>query len=144
MIDPDTAADHTMKTPEHLNYLASHQWGLRNTDGSVTVGITDYAQSQLGDVVFVDLPAVGSQLTQSGEAGIIESVKTASDLFSPVSGTLISINPLLADTPEIVNEDPYGQGWLFKLQPSALDTEWGNLLDAAGYQAAVTAEQDDD
>lgn len=133
-----------MKTPEHLKYLASHQWGLRDADGSVTVGITDYAQSQLGDVVFVDLPAVGSALTQAGEAGIIESVKTASDLFSPVSGTLITINPLLADTPEIVNEDPYGKGWLFKLQPSALEAEWDNLLDASGYQAAVLAEQDDD
>lgn len=133
-----------MSTPENLKYLASHQWGQHAADGSVVVGITDYAQDQLGDVVFVDLPAVGSQLTQAGEAGIIESVKTASDLFSPVSGTLIAINPLLADTPEIVNEDPYGKGWLFKVQPSAMDAEWTKLLDAAGYQTAVAAEQDDD
>lgn len=133
-----------MKTPEHLKYLASHQWGLREADGSVTVGITDYAQSQLGDVVFVDLPAVGSSLEQARESGVIESVKTASDLFAPVSGTVIAINPLLEDKPEIVNEAPYGEGWLFKIQPARLEAEWENLLDADGYKAAVAAEQDDD
>jgi glycine cleavage system H protein len=133
-----------MKTPTHLKYLASHQWGLREADGSVTVGITDYAQNQLGDVVFVDLPAIGSNVDQTGEAGIIESVKTASDLFAPVSGTVAAINPLLEETPEVVNEDPYGKGWLFRIQPANLDGEWDALLDSAGYEAAVTAEQDDD
>lgn len=133
-----------MKTPEHLKYLASHQWGLLEADGSVTVGITDYAQDQLGDVVFVDLPTVGSALEQARESGVIESVKTASDLFAPVSGTVIAINPQLEDKPEIVNEAPYGEGWLFRIQPTQLENEWGNLLDAEGYKGAVAAEQDDD
>jgi glycine cleavage system H protein len=133
-----------MQTPEDLKYLASHQWGLVEADGTVTVGITDYAQQQLGDVVFVDLPAIGSTLSQAVESGVIESVKTASDLFAPVSGTVIAINPQLEDTPEIVNDAPYGAGWLFKIQPTQLDAEWGNLLDAQAYLAAVAAEQDDD
>jgi len=133
-----------MQTPEDLKYLASHQWGLVEADGTVTVGITDYAQQQLGDVVFVDLPAIGSTLSQAVESGVIESVKTASDLFAPVSGTVIAINPQLEDTPEIVNDAPYGAGWLFKIQPIQLDAEWGNLLDAQAYLAAVAAEQDDD
>ena len=133
-----------MKTPDDLKYLASHQWGRREADGTVTVGITDYAQDQLGDVVFVDLPAAGSGLSQAGSAGVIESVKTASDLFSPVAGEIIALNPQLADQPEIVNEDPYGQGWLFKVRPSSLEADWGQLLDAAGYQAAVAAEQEAD
>lgn len=132
-----------MQTPDDIKYLASHQWGRRETDGTVTVGITDYAQHQLGDVVFVDLPASGTALLQAGEAGVIESVKTASDLFAPVSGTLLAINPALEETPEIVNESPYGEGWLFRIQPDDVDTEWDNLLDAAGYAAAVAAEQDD-
>lgn len=132
-----------MQTPDDIKYLASHQWGRREADGTVTVGITDYAQHQLGDVVFVDLPASGTALLQAGEAGVIESVKTASDLFAPVSGTLLAINPALEETPEIVNESPYGEGWLFRIQPDDVDAEWDNLLDAAGYAAAVAAEQDD-
>lgn len=132
-----------MQTPDDIKYLASHQWGRLEADGTVTVGITDYAQDQLGDVVFVDLPAVGTQLTQKGEAGVIESVKTASDLFAPVSGTVTAINPALEETPEIVNDSPYGNGWLLKVAPADVTREWDNLLDAAGYQAAVAAEQDD-
>ena len=133
-----------MQTPEDLKYLASHQWGHVEADGTVTVGITDYAQQQLGDVVFVDLPPIGSTLHQAAESGVIESVKTASDLFAPVSGTVIAINPQLEDTPEIVNDAPYGAGWLFKIQPTQLDIEWGKLLDAQAYLAAIAAEQDDD
>ncbi len=132
-----------MQTPDDIKYLATHQWGRLEADGSVTVGITDYAQDQLGDVVFVDLPAVGTTLVQAGEAGVIESVKTASDLFAPVSGQVTAINPALEDTPEIVNDSPYDKGWLFRVQPDDAAGEWGNLLDAAGYQAAVAAEQDD-
>ncbi|HQQ62030.1 MAG TPA: glycine cleavage system protein GcvH [Pseudomonadales bacterium] len=132
-----------MQTPDDIKYLASHQWGRLEADGTVTVGITDYAQDQLGDVVFVDLPAVGTQLTQKGEAGVIESVKTASDLFAPVSGKVIAINPKLEETPEIVNDSPYAQGWLFKVEPDNAASEWHDLLDAAGYQQAVAAEQDD-
>lgn len=132
-----------MHTPDDIKYLATHQWGRLEDDGTVTVGITDYAQGQLGDVVFVDLPAVGTRLAQAGEAGVIESVKTASDLFAPVSGEVIAINPALEDTPEMVNDSPYDQGWLFRVQPDDAAGEWAGLLDAAGYQAAVAAEQDD-
>ena len=132
-----------MHTPDDIKYLATHQWGRLEADGTVTVGITDYAQDQLGDVVFVDLPAVGTQLDYAGEAGVIESVKTASDLFAPVSGEVIAHNPALEDTPEIVNESPYDKGWLFRVRPDDAEAEWPNLLNAAGYQAAVAAEQDD-
>lgn len=129
-----------MNTPNDIKYLATHQWGRLEDDGTVTVGITDYAQSQLGDVVFVDLPAVGSELVQAGEAGVIESVKTASDLFAPVSGRVIQLNPALEDTPEIVNDSPYDKGWLFRVQPDDAAAEWSELLDAEGYQQAVAAE----
>lgn len=132
-----------MNTPNDIKYLASHQWARRNEDGSVTVGITDYAQNQLGDVIFVDLPAVGSQLEHAGEAGVIESVKTASDLFTPVAGEVLEINPKLEETPEIVNDDVYGAGWLFLVKPDNVEADWSQLLDAEGYQAAVAAEQDD-
>jgi glycine cleavage system H protein len=132
-----------MNTPDDIKYLATHQWGRLESDGTVTVGITDYAQSQLGDVVFVDLPAVESALVQAGEAGVIESVKTASDLFAPVSGKVIEINPALEDTPETVNDSPYDKGWLFRVKPDDATAEWGNLMDAAGYRQAVAAEADD-
>lgn len=132
-----------MQTPDDIKYLATHQWGRLEPDGTVTVGITDYAQGQLGDVVFVDLPAVGAHLVQAGEAGVIESVKTASDLFAPVSGEVIAHNPALEDTPEIVNDSPYDQGWLFRVRPEDAAGEWPNLLDAEGYQAAVAAGEDD-
>ena len=132
-----------LQTPDDIKYLATHQWGRREADGTVTVGITDYAQDQLGDVVFVDLPATGTVLAHAGEAGVIESVKTASDLFAPVSGEVMAINPLLEEQPEIVNESPYDKGWLFKVRPSDADGDWGQLLDAAAYRAVVAAEQDD-
>jgi glycine cleavage system H protein len=126
-----------MNTPDDIKYLATHQWGRLEADGTVTVGITDYAQQQLGDVVFVDLPAVGSELAQAGEAGVIESVKTASDLFAPVSGRVIKLNPALEETPEIVNDSPYDKGWLFRVQPDDAAADMDNLLDAEGYQQVV-------
>jgi glycine cleavage system H protein len=126
-----------MNTPDDIKYLATHQWGRLEADGTVTVGITDYAQQQLGDVVFVDLPAVGSELAQAGEAGVIESVKTASDLFAPVSGRVIKLNPALEETPEIVNDSPYDKGWLFRVQPDDAAADMDNLLDAEGYQQTV-------
>ena len=131
-----------MNTPDDIKYLATHQWGRREGDGTVTMGITDYAQSQVGDVVFVDLPAVGSELVQASDAGVIESVKTASDLFAPVSGRVIKINPALEDIPEIVNDSPYDKGWLLRIQPDDVGAEWGQLLDAEGYSQAVQAEED--
>lgn len=132
-----------MNTPDDIRYLASHQWGRLEADGTVTVGITDYAQEQLGDVVFVDLPAIGAQLVHAGEAGVIESVKTASDLFAPVSGEVIAHNSALEDAPETINDSPYDRGWLFRVRPGNAAAEWEQLLDAASYRAAVAAEQDD-
>lgn len=132
-----------MNTPNDIKYLASHQWARQNDDGSVTVGITDYAQNQLGDVIFVDLPAVGAELVHAGEAGVIESVKTASDLFAPVTGSVLEINPRLEETPEIINDDVYGAGWLFRVQPANLAADWAQLLDADGYSATVAAAEDE-
>lgn len=124
--------------PTELRYLESHEWVRNEGDGTATIGITDHAQDSLGDVVYVELPEVGSQVTASEEAGVVESVKAASDIFSPVSGEVIAINESLEDAPETVNNSPYGDGWFFKVKmsdPSELD----GLLDAEGYQA-ITAE----
>ncbi|PTU75047.1 glycine cleavage system protein GcvH [Pseudomonas mangrovi] len=124
--------------PADLRYAASHEWARLEADGSVTVGISDHAQEALGDVVFVELPDVGKQLAAGQEAGVVESVKAASDIYAPVSGEVIAVNEALADAPELVNEDPYGN-WFFKLKPSNPD-ELTALLDAAGYMAVADAD----
>lgn len=118
--------------PSELRYLASHEWALTNEDGTVTIGITDHAQQSLGDVVFVDLPDVGSTLTAHEEAGVVESVKAASDIFSLVSGRVIQVNELLTDEPGLVNDAPYGDGWFFRVQPDDI-TELGSALSAEEY-----------
>tara|TARA_R110002110_G_scaffold205066_7_gene416929 strand:- start:52367 stop:52756 length:390 start_codon:yes stop_codon:yes gene_type:complete len=121
------------ETPSELKYAKSHEWARLEADGTVTVGITDHAQEALGDVVFVELPEVGASLSAGADAGVVESVKAASDIYSPVSGEVLEINAVLEDEPETVNGDPYTQGWFFKLQPS--DTqELDALLSAADYQ----------
>lgn len=128
-----------MSTPEQLKYSATHQWARRETDGTVSVGITDHAQEMLGDVVFVDSPAVGSSVKQGEVCGVIESVKAASDIYAPVSGEVIAVNAELADAAEKVNEDPYAT-WMFRVKPAdpaQLDT----LLDAAAYQKIADAEK---
>lgn len=123
------------KLPEDLKYAQSHEWARLEADGLVRVGISDFAQEQLGDVVFIDLPKPG-QAVQAGKAcAVIESVKAASDIYSPVSGTVAAVNEALADAPERVNEDSYAQ-WLFAVQPADLG-ELDALLDAAGYRASV-------
>ncbi len=123
------------QTPSELRYAKSHEWARLEEDGTVTVGITDHAQHALGDVVFVELPEVGSTLAAGDEAGVVESVKAASDIYSPVGGEVLAINEQLEDEPETVNADPYSDGWFFKLQPS--DTsELEELLSAEDYQAA--------
>ncbi|TGD73079.1 glycine cleavage system protein GcvH [Mangrovimicrobium sediminis] len=123
------------QTPSELRYAKSHEWARLEEDGTVTVGITDHAQHALGDVVFVELPEVGSTLAAGDEAGVVESVKAASDIYSPVGGEVLAINEKLEDEPETVNADPYSDGWFFKLQPS--DTsELEELLGAEDYQAA--------
>ncbi|SDI26046.1 glycine cleavage system protein GcvH [Pseudomonas panipatensis] len=124
--------------PAELRYAASHEWARLETDGSVTVGISDHAQEALGDVVFVELPELGKQLAAGQEAGVVESVKAASDIYAPVGGEVIAINEALADTPENVNNDPYGS-WFFKLKPSN-PAELDKLLDAAGYRTACDAD----
>jgi len=123
--------------PADLRYSASHEWARLEADGTVTVGISDHAQIALGDVVFVELPELGKQLAAEQEAGVVESVKAASDIYAPIAGEVIAVNEALADSPELVNSDPYGS-WFFKLKPSDA-AELDKLLDAAGYAAACSA-----
>lgn len=123
-----------MKVPEELRYTAEHEWLREEGDGTVTVGITDHAQAELGDVVYVELPAVGDEVEQGASFGVIESVKAASDLFAPVSGAVTAVNGALEGAPQQVNEDPYGAGWLLKLNPGRLAEEGGALLTADAYR----------
>ena len=121
--------------PAELRFAESHEWARLEADGSVTVGISDHAQEALGDVVFVELAEVGKVFAAGDAAGVVESVKAASDIYSPVGGEVIAVNEELADAPEGLNEDPYG-AWIFKLKPSS-PAELDKLLDAAGYKAAI-------
>ena len=118
--------------PEGLYYTSEHEWVKVENDGSVTVGISDHAQDLLGDIVFVELPEVGQALDAEADAAIVESVKAASDLYSPLSGEVIEINSLLEDQPEIINSSPYEDGWFFKLTPSDM-SELDNLLSPEDY-----------
>lgn len=120
---------------KELKYLSSHEWARVEEDGTVTIGITDHAQEELGDVVYVETPEVGSTVNVGEEAGVVESVKAASDIFSPVSGEVIAINSVLEDAPETVNESPYDEGWFFKVKPSDL-SELEDTLSADEYQAS--------
>lgn len=115
-----------------LKYLASHEWARVEEDGTVTIGITDHAQDSLGDVVYVETPEIGSNVSIGEEAGVVESVKAASDIYSPVSGEVIAINEALEDAPETVNESPYDEGWFFKVKPSDL-SELESALSADAY-----------
>jgi glycine cleavage system H protein len=124
-----------MNFPENLKYTKDHEW--IHVDGTTgTVGITEYAQGELGDVVFVELPAVGKNLRQLESFGTIEAVKAVSDLFSPVTGTISAVNKGLAASPELVNKDPYGEGWMVKLTLTN-PSELGGLLSAVAYKALV-------
>ena len=127
-----------MNLPKDLRYTASHEWVRREADGTLTVGITDHAQAALGDLVYVELPAVGKTLAARDAAAVVESVKAASDVYAPVGGEVVAVNEALRGTPEQVNADAYG-AWLFKLKPAnaaAID----QLLDAAGYTATIEPE----
>ena len=120
--------------PADLKYVASHEWIRVEADGTVTVGITDFAQDQLGDVVFVELPEVGSTVAADDDIAVVESVKAASDIYAPLAGEIIAVNDDLVDEPEKVNEDPYGEAWFFKMKlADAADLD--GLLDADGYSA---------
>jgi len=118
--------------PGDLKFLSSHEWARIEDDGTVTVGISDHAQDLLGDIVFVELPEVGKTVAAEGEAAIVESVKAASDVYSPLSGEIIAVNDLLEANPEIINDSPYDEGWFFKIKPDNLD-ELADLLDAESY-----------
>jgi len=126
--------------PGELRYLSSHEWARLEDDGvTVTVGITDHAQDLLGDVVFVELPEVGAELDAGDEAAVVESVKAASDVYAPVSGEVVEVNEALEDSPELVNSDPYDDGWFFKVKASDLD-ELESLLSADDYAEVCEAE----
>lgn len=117
-----------------LKYVASHEWIRDEGDGTITIGITDHAQELLGDVVFVELPEIGSELSAGDDAGVVESVKAASDIYAPISGEVVAVNEQLEDSPEQVNTDPYGDGWFFRLRLSD-DAELADLLNADDYSA---------
>jgi len=121
--------------PADLRFAESHEWARLEADGSVTVGISDHAQQALGDVVFVELAEVGKVFAAGDAAGVVESVKAASDIYAPIGGEVIAVNEELADSPEQLNEEPYA-AWIFKLKPSN-PAELEKLLDAAGYKAAI-------
>lgn len=125
-----------MSVPDNLKYTATHQWVRTEADGPVSVGITGYAQEQLGDVVYVQNPETGRKVRQGEPCAVVESVKTASDIPAPISGEIVATNPALADAPERLNQDPYG-AWLFRMRPSE-PSELGALLDAAAYRSLVT------
>ena len=127
--------------PAELRYTESHEWVRANNDGTITVGITDHAQHLLGDLVFVEIPEVDRAVAAAESCAVIESVKAASDVYSPLEGVIVAVNEALADNPELINQDPYGEGWIFRLKTAAaLD----GLLDAAAYEVIAVAEDEDD
>ncbi len=128
------------ETPTELKYVATHEWARLDEDGSVVVGISDHAQNALGDVVYVELPELETQLNGGDEAGVVESVKAASDIYAPVAGTVVAVNSDLEDEPERVNNDPYGDGWFFKLKPDDV-ADLEELLDAEGYIEVCESEE---
>jgi glycine cleavage system H protein len=125
--------------PSDLNYTEDHEWVRRTGPDTVRVGITDYAQSALGDVVFVELPEIGADVTAGNEFGNVESTKSQSDLYAPITAKVVAVNSDLTDSPELVNSDPYGAGWLIDLQvdTAALEEGLEALLDADGYRDTV-------
>ena len=127
--------------PAHLKYTKDHEWIAEADDGTVIVGITDHAQEALGDLVFVELPEMHREVQSEDVCAVVESVKAASDVFSPLAGHIAAVNIALDDSPELVNADPYGEGWLFRLTPAS-PTEMEDLLDADAYER-VLAEMDD-
>jgi glycine cleavage system H protein len=127
------------KTPVNLKYTKSHEWVKTLPDGSVQIGITDHAQELLGDLVCIELPAVGKDISAGKECAVVESVKAASDVYAPVSGKVLEVNRKITDAPETLNKDAYGDGWMFRLQPAS-KADVDKLLDAKAYEAMVAAE----
>ena len=126
--------------PGDLKFLRSHEWARLDDSGRVTVGISDHAQSQLGDLVYVELPNVGEHVDKGGAAAVVESVKAASDIYAPISGKVVAVNSALADKPETINEDAYGEGWIFAVEPDDV-AELEDLLGPDDYATAL--EQDE-
>lgn len=137
--DGNRNKEHTMDTPRNLKYTNSHEW-VRVDGKHIVLGITDFAQDQLSDLTYVELPAVGDSFQAQDEAAVVESVKAASDVYAPVSGTVTAVNEKLLDHPELVNTDPFGEGWLFKMSlddPGELD----NLMDADQYDQSMPEDE---
>ena len=122
--------------PAELKYASSHEWARLDSDGTVVVGITDHAQEALGDIVYIELPEMGVAVDAGAEVAVVESVKAASDIYSPVTGEVVEINPALEDEPETVNSNPYADGWLFRVKVANPD-ELEDMLDADGYQTVI-------
>lgn len=120
--------------PGDLQYTNDHEWLRREDDGNVTIGITDHAQSSLGDLVYVELPEVGQDVDSGGDMAVVESVKAASDVYAPISGTVVAVNEALSDDPEVINSDPYGDGWIVRLKTG---DDQGELLSPEAYQALL-------
>jgi glycine cleavage system H protein len=122
--------------PSDMKYAKSHEWVRVEGDGNVTVGITDHAQDLLGDMVYVELPEIGRKLVSGKECAVVESVKAASDVYAPIAGEVVAVNGALEGGPELINKDPYGEGWLFRMQPADAG-DLDKLLDAAAYERVV-------
>ena len=125
--------------PVELKYAKTHEWARTNDDGSVTVGISDSAQDQLGDMVFIEVPEVGATVTAEEACAVVESVKAASDVYAPIGGEIVEVNEDLADSPETVNEDAYGEGWIFRIEPADAG-EIGALMDAEAYEGFLASQ----
>lgn len=122
--------------PADLKYVSSHEWLRLEADGTITVGITEHAQELLGDIVYVELPNIGATLAAEEQAGVVESVKAASDVYAPIAGEILEINEALTQNPEVINHDPYSAGWFFKIKPSNPD-DWNHLLTSEQYAAEI-------
>ncbi len=129
----------TSSAPAHFLYTQSHEWVELHTDGTATIGITDYAQDHLGEVVYAEPPAVGSTVTMGSVCGVVESTKAAADVYSPVSGEVVAINDALAGAPQTINEEPYAQGWFFKVKLASASDRSG-LMDLAAYETHVNSQ----
>lgn len=127
--------------PGDLKFMKSHEWARVEDNGTVTIGISDHAQGLLGDLVYVELPSVGDDVTAGNACAVVESVKAASDVYAPVSGKVVAVNSALADKPETINEDAFGEGWIFTVKPSNLAEDTEELLDPDAYAELIESEE---
>ncbi len=128
------------KIPDGLLYTEEHEWARVEEGGAITVGVTDYAQKQLHEIVYVELPEAGAEVEQASVIGAVESVKAVSDMNCPVGGSVVEVNDELLDSPELINDDPYGEGWIAKIEPSDLEGDKVRLMDAEAYRKHVAAQ----